>query len=241
MMWVVEVSGERHTLQALDASRIEGSPLQGVEGVYRLDPARFEGLKEPSEVRRRGEELLASLRIYQVLYALAPGQIGLGQIREIVQGQPTTHHVSVVEALMTTASLVSIQLGDGTIAYAKQSSGPSFDRFETALQGRHSGEQLKSYLAQPLNDWTNLARIIELIKHAVGGAQALEARGWASQKELKRFDHTANHPSSGPTARHSVDRTLPPDAPMTLDEGKELALSLTRNWLLDQASSAGSL
>lgn len=184
---------------------------------------------------------MASLRIYQVLYALAPGQIGLGQVREIVQGQTTTHHVAIVESLVVSMSLVSIQLGDGPIVYAKQSSGPAFNQFEAAFQGGRLGEQLKSYLAQPINDWTNLARIIELIKHAVGGPKALESRGWVSQKDLKRFDHTANHPSSGPTARHSADRTLPPDAPMTLDEGKALALSLTRNWLLAQASSTGSL
>ncbi|WP_312681808.1 hypothetical protein [Stenotrophomonas chelatiphaga] len=237
-MWVVEVSGEHPTLQALDSNRIEGSPLQEVDGIYHLDPARFEGLRGPSEVRRLSEKLLASLRIYQILYALAPGQIGLGQIREIVQGQPITHHVAIVESLVVSMSLVSIQLGDGPIAYAKQSSGPSFDRFEIAFQSGRLGEQLQGYLAQPLNDWTNLARIIELIKHAVGGAQALEARGWASQRELKRFDHTANHPSSGPTARHSANKTLAPVVPMTLAEGKSLALSLARNWMLDQTSSA---
>ncbi|KAF1015551.1 MAG: hypothetical protein GAK31_01025 [Stenotrophomonas maltophilia] len=239
-MWVAEVSGERLTLQALDSDRIEGSPLQEVDGVYRLNPARFEGLQGPSEARYRGERLLESLRIYQALYALPPGQIGLGHLREVVDGAPTIHHVAVVEGLMFSSSLVSIQLGDGPVVYAKHSSGPSFDRFEIAFQSGQLGGKLQGYLTQPLNDWTNLARIIELIKHAVGGAKMLEARGWVSQKELKRFDHTTNHPSSGPTSRHSADRTLPPDIPMTLAEEKSLALSLARHWLLDQESSAGS-
>ncbi|MCE4517985.1 hypothetical protein [Xanthomonas hortorum] len=240
-MWIIEVTGERHVLQALDSNQIEGSPLQEVDGVYRLDPACFEGLQGPAEAKHIGETILASLRMHQILLMLPKGRIGLGNLREVVEGQHTTHHVAIVESLIVSASLVSFQIGDDPIAYAKQPRGPTFDQLEAVFREEKVGVPLQNYLSQSLDDWTNLARIIELIKHAAGGPKALEARGWVSQKNLKHFDHTANHPSSGPTARHSADRHLPPDAPMTLIDGKELALSLARNWILDQTKPVGDI
>lgn len=86
--------------------------------------------------------------------------------------------------------------------------------------------------SRPL-DWVNLYRIYEVIESdAGGGIHKIVRKGWATNKEVKSFKHTANNPgATGDDARHGKQTTQPPPRPMSLSEARSLVKSIFQKWI----------
>ena len=80
--------------------------------------------------------------------------------------------------------------------------------------------------------WANLHNLLDVIEASVGGERALNEKAWISQKERKRFTHTANSPAVlGDAARHGASTTDPPKHPMVLSQAEQLLTTLLVCWL----------
>ena len=77
---------------------------------------------------------------------------------------------------------------------------------------------------------TQLGHIVDLIQDECGG----DMEKYASRKQLRRFNHSINHPEVfGLEARHAVSAEDPPSEPMDYAEVKAFAHNIGRLWLAE--------
>lgn len=80
-------------------------------------------------------------------------------------------------------------------------------------------------------NWTGLYRLFEVIE-ADTGRGIISARGWITEKQSRRFKHTANSvAAAGDEARHGKEATQPPSDPMSLGDARLLIDRLLSAWL----------
>ena len=82
--------------------------------------------------------------------------------------------------------------------------------------------------------WTELYKVFEIIRVAVGGRDNdLLASGWTTKPELSAFTGTANHhlASGIHEGRHARQKGPAPTRTMTVDEAQTFIRNLTRRWL----------
>jgi hypothetical protein len=79
---------------------------------------------------------------------------------------------------------------------------------------------------------SNLYAILEIIRHDVGGTDAIADRGWASRGTIERFARTFQHyASAGDESRHGINRQQPPPNPMSSRDARVWIRSLVERWL----------
>ncbi|MGH2570948.1 MAG: hypothetical protein ACRDGR_06965, partial [bacterium] len=79
--------------------------------------------------------------------------------------------------------------------------------------------------------WNTLYKLKEKVVSAVGKDEIVQ-RGWATQAELRQFEHTANSPAVlGAAARHGVQTSNPPRKPISLGDAQALVDRIIRRWL----------
>lgn len=77
---------------------------------------------------------------------------------------------------------------------------------------------------------TQLGHIVDLVQDECGG----DLGRYATRKQLKRFNHSINHPQVfGLEARHAVSAEDPPPKPMDFAKAIEFARSIGRSWLAE--------
>lgn len=80
--------------------------------------------------------------------------------------------------------------------------------------------------------WVGMYRIHEVIEADVGSERALIKRDWGSEKDLKRFKHSANSVAvAGDSARHGREVEQPPKHPMSVDEAAAYLNYVLQSWL----------
>lgn len=90
-----------------------------------------------------------------------------------------------------------------------------------------------------LNWRDHLYRVFEIIRHNVGGHDALIAKGWNSREDISAFTVSANSPRvSGEAARHARLNGGVPKRAMGLDEGRSFISQLVLAWMDDLSRSA---
>jgi hypothetical protein len=89
---------------------------------------------------------------------------------------------------------------------------------------------LRLWGTAPVHDWSTLYKIREKIEARVGSK--IVRLGWASRRELERFDRTACSPDViGDAARHGVQKGIPPHQPMSIEQAHQLIQRLIRGWM----------
>ncbi|TGB14397.1 hypothetical protein [Streptomyces sp. MZ04] len=79
--------------------------------------------------------------------------------------------------------------------------------------------------------WNDLWKVFEIVRHNVGGGEALAGKGWTSPADAKAFKQSANHPAiSGAAARHARRSDTPSGQTMTLAEGEGFIRQLVVAW-----------
>jgi hypothetical protein len=101
------------------------------------------------------------------------------------------------------------------VAHRKSSTDPHLEAVTNA------------FLSQP-DDWTRIANVVELIEKNCGGQIP---KTWVSRGKLELLWQTAcSIEEAGGTGRHANPRMRAAKHPMPLAEGRQIALSVLRNW-----------
>ncbi len=123
---------------------------------------------------------------------------------------------------------------DGGMA-SPQPAGPA-DFLRLARHNADVADALR-VLASPEIDspdlgWLMLYKLLEIVRHDVGGTKPIVDKGWATSNQMKAFKTSANYPGvSGGAARHARDDGRLPKRTMTLDEGRGLMRTVVQQWL----------
>src|SRR5882672_2358453 len=87
-------------------------------------------------------------------------------------------------------------------------------RLIEAIENDDDAEHVLRILGGDL-DWVSMYKVVEIVKKRCGGGAGIAKAGWATKKEVNLFTHTANSVGAlGDRARHGVETTQPPVAPM---------------------------
>ncbi|MCX7514247.1 hypothetical protein ACFWZ3_05415 [Frateuria sp. GZRR35] len=111
------------------------------------------------------------------------------------------HFASIKDGLKLSAEIVAIRLGEDEAVVMATRRGPGPSAWRALVQREAVVEDVFKYMQGPLDDWSNLGRIIEAIEHDLGGRDSLVALGWVDAQAIKTFRATANNPKvAGATA-----------------------------------------
>jgi hypothetical protein len=108
-----------------------------------------------------------------------------------------------------------------------------------ALADRNVAKVMRLATAVDFKTWVGLYRVHEVVESDVGGMKELSRLGWGSERDLRRFKHSANSVSvGGDASRHGKEETDPPARPMTSDEAKAYVLYVVESWLAEKMRNA---
>jgi hypothetical protein len=233
MTWIVELNGDQHSLRELEVRcRGEGS-VELVSGQYRFDPALFAQVDDYEPVKTIAQREVDYLNGYARLFMAAHRKIAVGNISREQPDKPKAHYVAITEGLALSVRLGSIRLGDDEGVFQYPDHGPGLRAWRVLVQTEQVVVDVLQYLQNPLDDWSNLGRIIEAIEHDVGGVDKLVATSWVDKRSLKRFHATANNPLvAGVTARHGARKYKAPGSPMDTHEARSLITGIARKWII---------
>jgi hypothetical protein len=232
MRWIVELSGDQHSLRELQTSFHGETPVLLVAGQYRLDPELFAQTDDYQTVKTIAGREVVYLNGYIRVFLSGRQEIAVGDISCDSPGQPKVHYVTVEDSLVVSARLVGFKLGDEEAVIRKSERGPGPNAWRALVQRDPVVADVLSYVQGALNDWTNLARIMEAIEHDVGRQKDLVATGWVDGPSLKAFHATANNPlTAGLTARHGARKFDVPKSTMDIHEARHLVLNVTGEWI----------
>ena len=233
MTWIVELSGDQHALRELEEGFRGETPVLSVDGKYRLDPALFAQIADYQAVKVIARREVDYLNGYIRLFLAAGRKIVVGNISRESADEPKVHYVSMQDSLVVSTRLVGFKLGDDEAIIREPDRGPGLQPWRALVQGDRVVADVQGYLMSTLDDWTNLARIIEAIEHDVGRQDDLIATGWVDGQSLKAFHATANNPLvAGVTARHGARKFDVPKSTMKMDEAKRLVLNVASKWIV---------
>lgn len=239
MTWIVGLSGDRHSLQELEDSFRGETPVLLVDGQYRFDPALFAQADDYQTVQAIARREVEYLNGYIRLFLAGGRKIAVGNISRDSPDQPKVHYVSLEDSLVVSARLVGFKLGDDEAVIRELARGPGLHAWRTLVQRDPVAADVLNYLQGALNDWTNLARIIEAIEHDVGRQDDLIATGWVDGRSLKAFHATANNPLvAGVTARHGARKFDVPKSTMDIHEARHLVLNVAGKWIAAKIAAA---
>lgn len=108
---------------------------------------------------------------------------------------------------------------------------------ELAANDAAVAKAMRLLAAPDRKTWVGMYRIHEVIEGDVGGQHELKKRDWGSDKDLKRFKHSANSVSvAGDSARHGKEIEQPPKQPMSLDEAAAYLNFVLQSWLSSKST-----
>lgn len=241
MTWIVELSGDQHSLRELEEGcRGEGSVLL-VSGQYRLDSALFAQVDDYQSVKTIAQREVDYLNGYARLFLAVSRKIAVGNISREEPDKPKVHYATINDGLVLSARLVGFKLGDDEGVIREPDRGPGLRVWQRLVQTEPVVADVQQYLHGPLNDWSNLGRIVEAIEHDTGGIDQLVATGWVDWRSLKSFHATANNPLvAGVTARHGARKFKAPGNPMDIHEAKSLITGIVRKWIIAKIGAAAA-
>lgn len=150
---------------------------------------------------------------------------------QIVGPDKREHAVVVVDSIAVRSKVSAALVTTGDQQPLPPPPPPGQVTLATAA-GNADAEAALRLLGTPPLDWVNLYRILDFVGHAKGGIQGIVTSGYASERELKCFKHTANsHDATGDDSRHGALNQEPPKDPMTIEEARTLIRSVVRQWL----------
>jgi predicted RNA binding protein YcfA (HicA-like mRNA interferase family) len=219
--WLVKIKGNVADLEEF-YRRLQQPALRVVKenGHYYLKSEDFNLLTDDMEVRAHAIALLESINGFMCLKAgyLQPVEID----EEIIRiGEDGTRWATVGKAL--------------TMRFRIKAADIDTIPIESCLElaeNDHNVRDALRLLGNYQHSWFTLYKVYEIIKRDVGGIREIEKEGWSTQKEVKRFTHTANSKEIlGDAARHGVQTTQLPSDPIALPEAVMLIRRLLNGWL----------
>ena len=235
--WEVQIVGDAADLAML-AETFTG-PAVFVEvrnGEHVLRSEKFGEHDSADEIRRKAEEIMTALSGSARLVLGAQGSLGVGTVYRVKPdgGRDKFVHIEPVELrFRALPPTVKITRTDGSVEI-KRPADPIASWLEKAAGDQAVAKVLRLRDEDDLG-WVELYRIYEVIEADVG---SIPTQGWATEKALRRFKHTANSVGAvADDARHGKETTQPPKNPMSLPEARSLLDGIVQKWLQHKASN----
>lgn len=230
MEWMVYIAGDDLDLSELSKSLI--SPelcIVKEENQYYLKSTSFNQLVNVDQVREKAEEILPLINGASRLVLGTRKPIKINSVANVdVDGKKKRTYFELgLESLIHCTASVVVN-GVEQVVYPAE---PIPDWIKVA-QTDESVAKVFRLLNKEDYDWVNLYRIYEVVEDDIGATSKIVQQGWASEKEIERFKHTANSIGAiGDFARHGKEKTKPPKDPMKFSEAKSLIETMLHNWL----------
>ena len=232
MTWIVELNGAEESLRELEEGCRGDGIIALVDAKYRLDPLLFAASDDYETVKTTAQREVDCLNGYARLFLSEHRKVAVGNISRQEPGKPKVHFVSITDSVGISARIVGFRLGDEEGVIQAPDRGPAFRAWRELVQKDQVVADVFGYLQGSLNDWTNLARIMEAIEHNLGSEDKLIATGWADRQSVKAFHASANNPLiAGATARHGARRFGIPKETMEIHQARQLVLDVARRWV----------
>ncbi len=235
MKWEVLLTGPSSILDELTRA-FRADPqctIAKIDGGYALRSDAFNDFTDAADVRAEATRIVEALSGIARVLLQGTDRLAISSVVQIESGGRRNIFVAVTGAeLRMTAGLVGVQMihQDGTVAEWRPSD-PAPKWLKTALANPSAARALR-LRDTDVASWPDLYRLFEVIAAGAGGTGSLAKYGWASQKQMKRFKHTADSvAAAGDQARHGVERTAPPPEPMTIAEARSFVDMLLARWL----------
>ncbi|MCX5902768.1 MAG: hypothetical protein NTV89_04690 [Proteobacteria bacterium] len=234
MVWMVGLKGDRSDLEALAKSLNDPQITVIQEGdEFFLSSAALERQSSAEAVHEEAKKLTPLLNGATRLVLNSRERVTLGAISKsrangkhdtIIFPEPLTIAVHMI------APTIRLTHIDGTVE-EYHPADPIRDWMKIALIDSAVAKVLQIIGSEHL-DWVNLYRIFEIIVQDCGGSSSIKEQGWATEKTMILFKHTANSPGTiGLAARHGVEHKTPPPKPMTISEARTLMDAIVHFWL----------
>lgn len=232
MEWFVIITGDRYDLEYL--CRYFNSPelcitQQGQDFI--LKSVDFNSLTNAKDVRKKASETLVLVNGAARLDLGMREPLSVAHVARVKDDGTRDLFIEVSDALIirdrVTASVVG---ANGAVQEVRQIS--LITDWVAAAQRDANVAKVLRLFGPGHHDWVNLYRIYEVVENDIGGVWNIVKKGWATEKSIKRFKHTANSPGAiGDESRHGKQTSKPPKDPMTLSEAKSLVETILHNWL----------
>jgi hypothetical protein len=234
MPWEVQVTGPVGILDELTRAFRTGDPtLTHEDDRFVLRSPTFRDAEAATAIRSRAETIVEVLSAVARITLQSTERLEVASLTQVRPDGGRDIFIELKPAVIrVTAGQISVAVthSDGTVQEFRPSD-PTPGIVSRALKDPAAVRALRLRDASDLA-WTDLYRLYEIIKDAIGGDDRIAAAGWANNAQLDRFRRTANSvAAAGDQARHGVEQTQPPPSPMPLNEARALIDHLLRSWL----------
>lgn len=233
MEWLVRIAGENldelEVLSGIFNSR-ELAIIRDKEGFF-LKSTDFDSLKDASDVLNRAKQIITLINGALNWVLGTQNQLTADCVIKMNGDGSRMINLFLTDTIQIREKIsMSLIEADGTVQEFHQVD-PIPNWVQIAKNDDSVSKVLRLRCTAP-NDWVNLYRIYEVIEGDVGGMSKITDSKWTTEKEIKRFKHTANSPSTtGDASRHGKESTHPPSNPMSISEAEFLIKSILNHWV----------
>ncbi len=133
--------------------------------------------------------------------------------------------------------VVTVTDANGNVVSAPEVPAPAVRIAALCVDDSSVEKVMRLHAAPDARTWVGLYRIFEVIESDVGGQAVLGQKSWGPATDRDRFKRSANSVTvAGDHARHGKEKTLPPKAPMSLEEAGIYVDGLVRGWLASKGA-----
>lgn len=236
MTWLIELLGDRADLgELVRAVSLSSVAVVRQDETYFLQLSDLDPEIEARAVVDKARDLLSILNGALRLGFDARESVQLGSVHRLLDGARAYFLIAEPAVLRIRGFAPTITRADGTTE-AIPPGEPVRELTRLAMSDAAVANVLRLVSDGDLS-WGDLYRAVEIIEENIGGLGVITDREWCTKKSIKLFKHTANSPGAlGLDARHGVERTVPPAAPMGIVEARTLVLSIVHAWLREKGA-----
>jgi hypothetical protein len=231
--WTVELLGEPFDLRELIAlNALPDVSVEEQDGRFYLRSEQFNTAPGPREVHAMAVELVGIINGIAQTKHDNWESVTAGGVTRVEDGKRNIFLLTEPIRLRIRARATGyVTLADGT-AQPPAAPRDSMDSILGLTKTDAAAQKALRLFGSREHNWANLYKVYEVISADVGGRTEVVKRGWASDKTIRLFKHTADSVGAvGDEARHGVERTQPPPVPMLLAEADALVSGMLRAWL----------
>jgi hypothetical protein len=241
--WCVEVTGDSIALQALEQSmRGEATSIARQSEKFVLTSDTFLESDSAREVASKARAILSRLSAAARVTLGSEASLSVGGVYRVRDDGLRDYFLLAEPAqfrLRGIAPTIIVTRSDGSEEVSQP--GDTAARWERVAQADGAVQKALRLRDREALGWVDLYRLYEVIEADVG-RNAIVAKGWARDSQIREFRHTANSVSAaGDDARHGHERIAPPARPMTIAAAKELIDAVLTGWVNDKAAKLGEV
>lgn len=237
-IWQVQVTGDAWALERLSASLCssDATLIRDQHGDFQFQSDRFEAFDSSNDVESASTDFVAMLNgacTFLGFGTMCLQQAGVSYLR--ADGRRHVYASATATMRMHATVEVSILRKNELDEYVEVEEEQPYSvqsLIDAALTTPSLGRLLRLQGLSDAGTWTGLYRLYEAAHDLAGGEALVKKNGWATDKDQRRFKHSANSVTvAGDGARHGAESQQPPADPMTIAEARRFIDGVVQNIL----------